>query len=55
VRHAWLVLQVAGLAAVIVGVDLLFHIPVALIVGGVIGVVIAELKSAPAAPKREAP
>lgn len=45
VTHAWLVLQVAALAAVVAGVALLAGLAWALIAAGVLGAVVAEMKS----------
>ena len=43
--HAWLVLQVAALAAVVAGVALLAGLAWALITAGVLGATVAEMKS----------
>ena len=43
--HAWLALQIAALVLVVAGVLLLLGVAWALIVAGVLGAVVAELKS----------
>ena len=43
--HAWLALQVAGVAAVVAGVALLAGLAWALIVAGVVVAAVAEVKS----------
>lgn len=43
--HAWLALQVASVALIVAGVWLLLGVAWALIVAGVLGAVIGELKS----------
>jgi hypothetical protein len=45
VRHSWLALQVASIAAVIAGVFLLLGLAWALIVAGILGAVVGEMKS----------
>jgi hypothetical protein len=45
VAHAWLALQVLSVAAVIAGVFLLLGVAWALIVAGVLGAVVGEMKS----------
>ena len=44
-HHAWLALQIASVVLVVVGVFLLLGIAWALIVAGVLGAVVAEMKS----------
>ena len=44
-QHAWLVLQVAAIAAIVAGVVLLAGLAWALITAGVLGAVVAEMKS----------
>jgi uncharacterized membrane protein len=45
VAHAWLALQVASILAIVVGVLLLLGVAWALIVAGVLGAVVGEMKS----------
>lgn len=44
-KHAWLIFQVAALAAVVAGVALLSGLAWALIAAGVLAAVVAEVKS----------
>jgi uncharacterized membrane protein len=45
VRHAWLALQIASILAIVAGVLLLLGLAWALIVAGVLGAVVGEMKS----------